>query len=154
MDRSFQAARLQEILREELPLARFMDVRVASLDEAGLTLTAAWRPNTNLHGTMFGGSIAALGLLAGWGLVRLGLRGEGIESDVVVQRTITEYVKPVDGDAVATALTPDPVEWARFLRALRRRKRGRILLEIHVRGVESETPDAVMDAWFVAVDQG
>ncbi|HSG49500.1 MAG TPA: YiiD C-terminal domain-containing protein, partial [Longimicrobiales bacterium] len=111
-------------------------------------------PNTNLHGTMFGGSIAALGLLAGWGLVRLGLRQEGIEPDVVVQRTLTEYVKPVEGDAVAIALTPDPGEWARFLKAVRRRKRGRILLEIQVRGVDSETPDTVMDAWFVAVDKG
>ena len=154
MDQSFQAARLEEILREELPLARFMDVRVARLDREGLTLTAAEIPNTNLHGTMFGGSIAALGLLAGWGLVRLGLREEGIEPDVVVQRTLTEYVKPVEGDAVAIALTPDPGEWARFLKAVRRRKRGRILLEIQVRGVDSETPDTVMDAWFVAVDKG
>lgn len=154
MTQSFQAARLEEILREELPLARFMDVRVASVERDGLTLTAAELPNTNLHGTMFGGSIAALALLAGWGLVRLGLREEGIEPDVVVQRTITEYVRPVEGDAVAVALTPDPAEWARFVAAVRRRKRGRVLLEIHVRGANSESPDTLMDAWFVAVDKG
>lgn len=151
---SFQTARLEEILREQLPLARFMDVRVERWDEEGLTLTAGEEPNVNLQGSMFGGSIAALGLLAGWGLVRLALREEGIEPEVVVQRTITEYARPVTGASVATALTPAPGDWARFLRALRRRKRGRILLEIHVRGAESTAPDTIMDAWFVAVDQG
>lgn len=151
MSPSFQAARLEEILREELPLAHFMDVRVAAWDESGLTITAPMGPNANPHGTMFGGSIAALGLLAGWGLLRLSLRGEGFEPDIVVQRLLTEYVTPVVTGAEVTAVFPEPGDWDRFVRTLRRRRRGRILMEIQVRSAGADELAAVMDAWFVAV---
>lgn len=146
----FQAARLEEIMRDELPMARFMDVRVVDATPDGLSLSCAAGPNVNLHGTMFGGSIGALALLAGWGLVRMHLRERGIEPDVVVQRTLTEYVAPLYETGVARAVMPDPEDWERFVETLERRGKGRILIEIHVSQEGSSSPAALMDAWFVA----
>lgn len=147
----FQAARLEEIMRDELPLARYMDVRIVEWEDGhGITVTGAGEPNVNLHGTMFGGSIGALALLAGWALVRLRLRGLGMEPDVVIQRTLVEYVSPIVGKAQARALAPDPEDWDRFVRTLERKGKGRILLEIHVSQEGDASPAALMDAWFVA----
>lgn len=146
----FQAARFEEIMRDELPMARFMDVRLTEAGPEGLSLTCAPKPNVNLHGTMFGGSIAALALLAGWGLVRMQLREVGIEPDVVVQRTLIEYVSPVYGAGEARAVMPDAEDWARFVETLERKGKGRILVEVHVSQGAESSPAALMDAWFVA----
>lgn len=147
---TFQTARLQEILRDELPMAAFMGVEVVEWDEGGLTVRAPEGPSVNAHGTMFGGSIGALALLAGWGLVRLRLRELGMEPDVVVQRTLVEYVSPIFGSAEARAIVPEPEDWDRFVRTLDRRGKGRVLLEIHVSEEGDTSPAALVDAWFVA----
>lgn len=146
----FQAARLEEIMRDELPMARFMDIRVVDAGPGGLSLACAPGPNVNLHGTMFGGSIGALALLAGWGLVRMHLRERGIEPDVVVQRTLTEYVSPIYEAGVARAVTPEAEEWNRFVQTLERKGKGRILIEVHVSPAGDSSAAALMDAWFVA----
>lgn len=151
---SFQVARLQKILREELPLAAFMDVRVRRRDESGLVLWAPEEPNRNVHGSLFGGSIGALALLAGWGFVHLGLREEREEADVVVQRAETEYRAPMAGPVLAVALPPDPPAWDRFLRTFRRHGRARIRVTIQVHEEGHSDADAVMEAWFVALAPG
>lgn len=148
---SFQVARLQKILREELPLAAFMDVRVRRRDGSGLVLWAPEEPNRNAHGSLFGGSIGALALLAGWGFVHLGLQEERLEADVVVQRAETDYRAPMAGPVLAVALPPEPGAWNRFVRTLRRRGRARIRVTIHLREEGHAGPDAVMEAWFVAL---
>lgn len=158
MRQSFQGARLEEILREQLPLARFMDVRVEACDDSGLVLSAAGPPNVNLHGTMFGGSIGALALLAGWGLLRLRLLETGMDPEIVIQRSLARYLAPIAGAARAVAHAPAREEWERFLKTLRRRRKARILLEVEVFPDGDEEADlggegARMDAWFVAVDE-
>lgn len=105
-----------------------------------MLLWAPAQPNTNVHGTMFGGGIAALGILAGWGWLRLELEARGVAAKVVVQEVRTRYRQPLSGASLAQCLPPEPRELERFLRTLDRRRRGRLALRVEIR------PDAPAEA--------
>jgi thioesterase domain-containing protein len=109
-----------------------MGVAPRSWDQEGLVLQAPAQPNVNVHGTMFGGGIAALGILAGWGWLRLELDARGVDADVVVQDVRTRYLEPLRGDGLARCLPPDPGDLDRFFRTLRRRGRGRLGLRVEI----------------------
>ena len=153
MIQSSREAHLQELMLRELPVARFMAVRVEARDERGLTLRSPEAPNKNAHGTMFGGSIGALALLAGWGFVRLQLEEEKVHAEVVVQRSELDYRTPVLGEATALARAPTADEWDRFRKLLTRRGKARIKLTVEVTGAGSSQPNVVMEGWFVALTQ-
>ncbi len=131
MPTTFQLTRLQEILHAEIPLSAAMGLRVVP-DGDAFVLEAPLAPNRNLQNTFFGGSLSALGLLAGWSWLRLVLREEMLEPDIVVQRSATDFLAPVPGLAQARPHAPDPETWDRFLRTLRRRGKGRIAIEISI----------------------
>ena len=59
-----RAEHLERYMLAHIPLVAQMRVRVASLDEKGLTLTAPLAPNINHERTAFGGSLASLMTLA------------------------------------------------------------------------------------------
>lgn len=113
-------------LHENIPLSRALGVRIARLDARGAQLEAPLEPNVNHHGTAFGGSLSMLGLLAGWTLVHVGLRRAGVEARVVIQRHHVDFERPAEGALTASADVPAPDDWARLLRGLRRRGRGRV----------------------------
>ena len=145
---------LRELLRDELPLSVPLGVELRSWGPGGLEVWAPAEPNRNAHGTLFGGSLAAVALLAGWGWIRLELQARGVEADVVVQNSDLRYDRPVRSPFRARALPPDPGSWDRFLRALRRRGRGRISLRVEVRpddGIEHPAPAVEMEARYVAI---
>ncbi|MEJ2538869.1 MAG: YiiD C-terminal domain-containing protein [Gemmatimonadota bacterium] len=143
---------LAELVLEEFPLAAFMQVEPLTWTEAGLELRTPAGPNLNAHGTMFGGGIAALALLTGWGWVRLELEARGIHAEVVVQDARTHYERPIRGDCRARCLPPEPAELDRFLRTLRRRGKGRLAVRVQLRaeGDPEAPPAALMEARFVA----
>jgi thioesterase domain-containing protein len=116
---------LADYLHEHIPLSRAMDVSVigASVDE--VAIAAPLDPNINVHGTMFGGSAAVLGLLAAWSVLHLRLEAEGIANQLVIHRTEMEYLKPISGTARAVARF-DGADWASFLHMLERRGKARL----------------------------
>ena len=61
----------EEFLCAKIPLTRAMQVRVEGYDKSGLVLTAPLAANHNHLGTAFGGSLAALVMLAGYALLWL-----------------------------------------------------------------------------------
>ena len=80
------AERLQGFLDEHIPLTRAIQLRVASLDDSGLRLEAPLAPNVNDKGTAFGGSLASLLTLAGWGLLWTRCQQSGWNCDIVIHR--------------------------------------------------------------------
>ena len=145
----YQLNRLEELLRESIPLAGAMRVRVRGFDADGLRLSAPLRENANPHGTVFGGSAAALAILAGWSLVRLKLLDLGLDPDLVIHRSSMDFAAPAFHDLVAVAEPPDDAAWERFLRAYRRRGRGRIAVEVELRSEGNEVARAT--GWYVAL---
>lgn len=119
---------LEAFLHEKIPLADAMGVRVVRAGREEVLLSAPLAANGNHHGTLFGGSASAVAILAAWSWLHLRLSEEGLDPDVVIQRSAMEYLLP--GRADVTACCPGIGEraWKRFLTTYRRFGKARIEL--------------------------
>jgi thioesterase domain-containing protein len=117
---------LTQYLHEQIPLARSMAVCVLSIEESALTLEAPLAPNLNHRRTVFGGSASALAILAGWSLLHVRLRSEGIATRLVIQRNTMEYLHPIEGAFAARATLVRPERWKTFMTTLTRKGMARI----------------------------
>ncbi|WIY54233.1 YiiD C-terminal domain-containing protein [Devosia sp. YIM 151766] len=116
---------LAQILHDGIPLSRAMHVSVISASAAEVVLEAPLDPNINVHGTMFGGSVATLGLLAAWSLLHLRLEAEGIANQLVIQKTAMDYLLPIQG-RVRPAARLEAADWQKFRHMLERRGKARV----------------------------
>lgn len=121
-------AQLEGMLHADIPLARAMGVRVAGYDGQALKLAAPLAPNINHKETAFGGSLYALAVLCGWGLLHLKLAEAGLSRHIVIQEGNIRYLRPVRGELLAECRA-DESALAKMLRALHRHGRARIALE-------------------------
>ena len=120
---------METYLRSHIPLTAAMDVHVVRAEPSGVVLEAPLEPNLNHRDTAFGGSVAALAILAGWTLVHRRLHREGISGRrTVIRSSDVRYVAPVDGAFRATCPAPTPEAWARFVRMLERKGMARIAI--------------------------
>ncbi len=113
-------------LRTELPLTTAMGIEVTAWDGQVVTLGAPLGPNLNHADTAFGGSIAALGILAGYTLLYLVLRERGVSNKLLIQRSEVDFVRPIITDLRATAHLPPAEELEAFVESVQRRRRGRV----------------------------
>lgn len=149
MHDTFPVRRLQTLLHEQIPLAREMGAEVRSWGSEGLEIEAPLAPNLNHHGTFFGGSASALGILAGWSLVHLLTLDAGLDAEIVIQRADVRYSAPAPGGMVARAMPPGPEQWARFRRGFERR--GMARLRVRVALLCAGTEVAILEAAYAAV---
>lgn len=141
---------LERHIRASIPLARAMEVRVAEYDGHRLALAAPLAPNVNDKGCAFGGSLASLATLAGWGLICLKLGEAGIDADVYVQDSSIVYLAPVWDEIVAEAAAGPDESWERFVDSMRERGRARISVEAELAAAEGGSVPARASARFVA----
>jgi len=154
MDDSFAgpgaAAAFERQLLADIPLARAMQLRVVDGGGDALRMAAPLAPNINDKGCAFGGSIASLMTLAGWGLIVLRLRARGHRCDVYVQDSTLRYLAPVWTDLDVEARLADGESWDAFFSALDARGRARARVVARIAG--SDGADAVtFEARFVAI---
>ncbi len=143
-------ARLQHYLHRHIPLAATMQVRVDSHTPLqALVLAAPLAPNVNDKGCAFGGSLASLMTLAGWGLIELALQARDEDCDVYVQDSTLRYLAPVWGDLRAEARLDGDGEWETFFAQLAARGKGRLTTVIQVHD-GAGTAACSMSARFVA----
>jgi thioesterase domain-containing protein len=143
-----ERAALQALMHEAIPLARCMGVEVVATDANGLVLRAPLAINANDHDTAFGGSLSALATLAGWGLLYLLLDSAGERPNIVIQRGVIDYRRPISADLDARAPLPDETAWRRFNETLRRKGRARIVLRVTMGDA------AVFDGTYVVDQRG
>ncbi len=117
---------LERYLHEHIPLSRAMAASVVAVLRDEVSLAAPLAPNINHRDTVFGGSAAALAMLAGWSLLHVRLRAEGSEARLVIQRSTMEYQRPIAGDFTARAALEHPQRWQQFTATLARRGKARI----------------------------
>lgn len=122
---------LERLLHAEIPLTRAMGVTVAGFDALGLTLTAPLAPNINHQDTAFGGSLATLATLAGWGLLQITLRDLATVT-VVIQECRIEYLRPVTADFAATCRMPDSATLEQLRARLQRKGVARVTLDVTI----------------------
>ena len=122
-------AEVTHYLHSEIPLTRAMGVAVTAWDGATVTVRAPLALNQNHADTAFGGSIASLGIVAGYTSLYLLLRDRNISTRILIQKSAVEYHRPVDDDLVCTATFPGGAVLEEFLETMRRKRRARVTVE-------------------------
>ncbi|HEX6622617.1 MAG TPA: YiiD C-terminal domain-containing protein [Pyrinomonadaceae bacterium] len=124
------ARQLEELFYAKIPVTRALGVRVEEYDGRRLVLTAPLRENVNHLGTAFGGSINALAVLSGYGLLWLELRDT--QCHIVIRESAIHYDRPVRGDLRAVCVRPGEEAVEAFKHQYRQRGKARIVLEATV----------------------
>lgn len=130
-----------------------MRVEIQAASGQQVRMLAPLGPNSNHEGTAFGGSISAIGLLAGWSLLWCRLHEQGIElmPRLVVSHSQTRYIRPVETDLLCTCQNLDLDAWMTELR-----RAGRARQEIRAVITSQADPErvaATVDAMFVAINR-
>lgn len=125
------AEQLEATLREDIPLAQAIGIRIAGYDGATLRLTAPLAPNYNHKLTAFGGSLFSVAVLCGWGLLHLKLGEAGVHRHIVIQESNIRYRLPVT-DPIRAECRVDVASFERLLHTLQRRDRARISLDVTI----------------------
>ena len=142
------AATLEAHILEHIPLARAMQLAVPRYSGDEIEMTAPLAPNINDKGCAFGGSMASLLTLAGWGLVELGLRAEGLDCDIYVGDSQLRYREPVWGELRGVARFAEAGALARVIAAVREQGKARADVVCEIAGERGAA--ATLSARFVA----
>lgn len=116
-----------------MPPVAAMQVRAVRFDGEALHLHAPLAANVNDKDCAFGGSLAGVMTLAGWGLLTLRLAEAGESAGVYVADSQVRYLMPLYADLAAEARLAPEADWPGVLRSLRERGRARATLEAVVR---------------------
>ncbi|TLY53418.1 MAG: thioesterase [Gammaproteobacteria bacterium] len=135
---------------DDIPVTRAMQIRLQDYDDESLTLAAPLAPNVNDKGCAFGGSLASLATLAGWGLVALWVQAAGYDCEIYVQDSSISYLAPIWGELAARAELAEGESREAFLAALATRRRARLALVCRMPD-ESGADACVLEARFVAI---
>ena len=148
-----QALQAMQALYAAMPPVAALQLRIAGFDGDALRLEAPLAAHVNDKGCAFGGSLASMMTLAGWGLVTLRLQQSGFAAEVYVADTQLHYRAPLFADLQASARLAEPDAWTGVLERLRDRGRASVRIAACV-----TLPDggiaAECEARFVAVDSG
>ena len=145
--------RIEEFLRAQIALAQAMDARVVSVQEDRFVLEAPMSANFNHLGTAFGGSIAAMAMLAAYGLLwsRLG----DSKAHIVIKEGRIRYRRPIRGVIRAEALAPKETDFREFLAGYEATGRASLPLSVLFPDEDAEPgngkPAALFRGVFVAI---
>jgi thioesterase domain-containing protein len=139
---------LQQRIDREIALAKPMGVIVEAADDSGVVLRAPLAPNSNHKGTAFGGSLYALGVLAGWAWASRDLAARELDADAVIQESTMRFLTPVHGELRASVEIPAAAAIDKYHRMLARAGRGRIRLRVDLH--HGQVLAAVFDGLFAA----
>lgn len=146
------AAALEAHVLAHIPLARAMQLKVSRYTGDELEMAVPLAPNINDKGCAFGGSMASLLTLAGWGLIELGLRARRFDCDIYVGDSELRYREPVWGELRGIARFVEPSALATLAAALQTRGKGRIDVVCEIAGEQAAA--AILSARFVAKLRG
>lgn len=137
---------------QAMPPVAALQVSIAGYTKDALRLRAPLAANVNDKGCAFGGSLASLMTLAGWGVVTLHVEQAGLHADVFVADSQVRYRAPVFEalDVVAMRDADEAQDWEGFIATLRERGRARIAIRAEARLADG-TLAADSTARFVAI---
>ncbi|KLE03859.1 thioesterase domain-containing protein [Aliarcobacter butzleri] len=98
---------LENKLHNEIPLTKFMDLKITKYNEKELITIAPLNKNINDKGTAFGGSLATLTIISGWSICWLISKELEINSEnIVVIKNEHSYRKPVKKELICHTKRP------------------------------------------------
>ena len=117
---------------QSMPPVAALRLRIGDADGERLHLHAPLAANINDKGCAFGGSLASLMTLAGWGLISLRLAEAGVDADVFVADSEIRYRAPLFADLHAVAELAEGESWAAFFETLQAKGRARLGVDARV----------------------
>jgi thioesterase domain-containing protein len=141
-----QMAILDKLFNGMPPVAA-MQIRASQFNGQMLRLSAPLAANVNDKSCAFGGSLASLMTLAGWGWLTLKLLEAGESAEVYVADSNIRYLAPLYDDLVGEARLREDQDWPAVLRCLVERKRARVAMLAEMRSA-SGTQVATLEARF------
>ncbi|MGB1111347.1 MAG: YiiD C-terminal domain-containing protein [Gammaproteobacteria bacterium] len=117
---------LEQTIRETIPMARYMDFEVTSLEALRMETSAPLAPNINIHGTAFAGALYTLGALTAWGMLQSRLPDGAV---LVMMEGNIRYRRPVTG-ALLAACALDSTETEVFLSKLDEERKARMTVHV------------------------
>ena len=119
---------------QAMPPVAAMQIRATAFAGDALRLEAPLAANVNDKDCAFGGSLASIMTLAGWGLLTLRLAEAGLRAEVYVADSEVRYLRPLYTDLLAEARLEPGLDWDAFLRSFRERGRARAAVTAAVLG--------------------
>jgi thioesterase domain-containing protein len=118
---------LQNKLHNEIPLTKFMDIKIKEYSEKELITTAPLSININDKGTAFGGSLSTMTIISSWSLCWLISKELGFDSsNIVVIKNENSYKKPITKDIFCYTQKPSKEEIQRLKEKLETKKSASI----------------------------
>ncbi len=139
----------EEYLYDHIPITRHLRVSVTCYDGQSINLSAPLSPNINHRGTVFGGSLVTVAILAGWTILHLKLMSVNLNCRLVIQKSMMDFKKPVFSDFTAKCVLPDQDEWTKFKNALIQKGKARLDLVSEI--YDGPIPAGKHTGTFVAV---
>lgn len=128
---------LDTYLYRHIPLSLHMGLRVLDAEPGRLRVHLPLAPNVNPHGTVFGGALAALGLVGGWLLLHTAFQRAAVDAQLVGKQGSCDFLAPATGDCVAETLCTS-AELDALLAQFRERGRARHTVTTVIRVGERE----------------
>ena len=123
---------LQKVFSDDIPITNAIGLRVVSVTNNSLSLSAPLEKNHNDKNTAFAGSLYSVAVLAGWGFLQMALKNAGLDGQVVIQESGIKYYQPVTDDIVAKCSADFETDMEKFLQLFRRKDRARIRLVVQI----------------------
>jgi thioesterase domain-containing protein len=118
---------------KHMPPVAAMQIRTSAFEGGVLSLSAPLAANVNDKNCAFGGSMASLMTLAGWGWLMLKASEAGFEAEVYVADSDIRYLAPLYQDLNGQARLREDQDWPAILRCLAERKRARVAMLAEMR---------------------
>lgn len=118
---------LEKKLHNEIPLTKFMQLKIEKYDEKTLVTTAPLDVNINDKGTAFGGSLATICIISSWSLCWLISKELGFDSNnIVIIKNEHLYKKPITQSIICHTQKPSNEEIEILREKLQRKKSASI----------------------------
>ena len=142
---------LESFLHSQIPITKALAVRVTTADEARVELRASLKPNLNHLGTAFGGSLAAVAILAGYAWIFQALEIRGYKVHVILKSSQTNYLSPVAEDLRAVCLAPAKEDFEKADSIVREEGCGSFASRLDDRNDRWERLAALRESTFLSV---
>ena len=126
------SVKIESLIRDGIPIARTMDIRVLASDPHRVELGTPFLGNQNDKGTVFAGCLYSIAVLSGWAYVNRVLLDHGLTASAMVAESSMRYLKPVRGDFRSVCECRDEGKIAEFAAKLKTAGKGSINLETTV----------------------
>jgi len=137
---------LQQKIRSSIPLSEMMQFEIEEISSRSITVHAPLKPNINIHGTGFAGSLYSIGVLTGWALADHLMSLSDMKGTLVVAGAEIKYRTPVTQDIKCSTSVSDRATRA-FVEEYKANGKGRLQLSIHI----GTSKNAILLADFVAI---